>query len=110
MELGGFDKLVADKGWKVGEEALADVADGLRTAAESVPGAALMHLGGDDFAAVVMEQAAPTLTDALRTTAGARARNHGLTVEVAAVPTSGAKTTEDVARAVGRARVKRPPR
>jgi hypothetical protein len=43
----------------------------------------------------------------LRQNGGHRAREHGLHIDVTKVTTAGAKTTEEVARAVAKARSKR---
>jgi CheY-like chemotaxis protein len=110
IELGGFDKFVAEHGWLRGEEAVAEIARGLRSAADETPGAVLMHLGGDDFAALTSEVTSAALVQALRASGGHRAAMAGppaLSVEVTVVNVENAKTNDEVARAVAKARSKR---
>ncbi len=110
IELGGFDRFVTENGWLRGEEAVSEVARGLRAAADETPGAMLMHLGGDDFVALTSEVTAAALTQSLRSSGTHRASTVGtptLTIEITAVNVDHAKTTEEVARAVARARAKR---
>jgi DNA-binding response OmpR family regulator len=109
IELGHFDKFVAEQGWLRGQVAIQDVAAGLKAACDITPGASLMHVGGDDFVALASEATSESLANAVRQNGGHRAREHGLSLEVTRVQTSGAKTTEDVARAVARARTRRTP-
>lgn len=107
VELGGFDKFVAEHGWVKGEQAVAEVAGVLRATVDETPGAVLTHLGGDDFVALTGTRTAAALTRGLQVAGGQRASTLGppaLTVEVTAVDTGGAKTTDDIARAVARAR------
>jgi CheY-like chemotaxis protein len=107
IELDGFDAFVSEDGWRRGEAAVKDVAGALRAATDSVSGAVLMHLGGDDFAALTPAATAQSLADALRDVAGHRAREHGLTLLVTHVVTDGARSSDEVARAVAKARAKR---
>jgi DNA-binding response OmpR family regulator len=103
VELIGFDGLIADFGWKRGEAVLRQVADGLRQSVEGEADALLTHLGGDDFVVVAASQDSARLTDVLRA-AGARSAPDQLWVEVTAVDSGGARTVEDLALAVARAR------
>jgi PleD family two-component response regulator len=103
VELVGFDGLIAESGWKRGEAVLRQVADGLRAAVEGERDALLTHLGGDDFVLVAASQDAERLADVLRSS-GARAAPEQLWVEVTAVDSQGARTVEDLAMAVARAR------
>jgi PleD family two-component response regulator len=109
VELSHFDKFVAEQGWLHGQVALQEVAAGLKAACDATPGASLMHLGGDDFAALSSEESAASLAEKLRQNGGHRAVEHGLSIEVTRVGTSGAKTTDDIARAVTKARSRRTP-
>jgi CheY-like chemotaxis protein len=110
VEIGGFDRFVAENGWLRGQDVVAEVARGLRAAVDETPGAVLTHLGGDDFAALTSEVTAASLVHALTTNGNHRAQPLGppaLTVEVTPVDVSQAKTTDDVARAVAKARLRR---
>jgi DNA-binding response OmpR family regulator len=107
VELGGFDKLVAEQGWVQGEAAVSEIAAGLRASVDETPGAVLTHLGADDFVALTAAPTAGALVEALKSAGSHRAGQLGLTVEVTAVDTSGAKSTDDVARAVAKARKRR---
>jgi DNA-binding response OmpR family regulator len=109
VEISQFDKFVTEQGWLRGEQAINHVAEGLKAACDATPGASLMHLGGDDFAALTTEETSESLSHALRQSGGHRAREHGLHVEITKVATAGAKTPEEVARAVAKARTKRIP-
>ena len=107
VQLAGFDRFVDENGWLRGEHALKQVADGLRAATEQIAGASLMHLGGDDFVALAPADAAARLAASLAAAGGHRARAEGqpaLSVEVTPVDVTGASSTEEVARAVSRAR------
>jgi CheY-like chemotaxis protein len=104
VEIGSFDRFVNEHGWLRGEVAVRDVADGLRAAAEGQAGVSLLHLGGDDFAALAPPALSDSLEQALRMNGGNRARMHGLTVEVTRVSVDAATTADEVARAVARAR------
>jgi len=107
VEIGKFDQFVAEQGWLRGEAVIQEVAKGLESACEATPGSALMHLGGDDFVALTSQGSADALAQALLQNGGHRAREHGLGVELSKVPTATARTPDEVARAVAKARAKR---
>jgi CheY-like chemotaxis protein len=110
VELGGFDKFAAEHGWVRAEAAVSEVAGALRASVDETPGAVITHLGADDFVALAGAPVAAALLRGLQVAGNQRASTLGsptLTVEVTAVDTSGAKTTDDVARAVAKARRKR---
>jgi len=113
IEIGGFDKLVAEHGWVRGTEVVADLAKGLRAVVEETPGATLVHLGADDFAALSSAQTSTALAEALKRIGSHRLSALGppqLTLDLSVVDVASAKTSDEVARAVARARAKRPVR
>jgi DNA-binding response OmpR family regulator len=109
IEIGNFEKFVAENGWLRGTEVVADVAKGLRATVDETPGATLVHLGADDFAVLSSAATMAPLADALRRTGTHRVTEFGppaMTLELSVVDVSGAKTSDEVARAVARARAK----
>lgn len=108
-ELAGFDAFVGEHGWVRGGEVVADVAKGLHAATEDTPGALLTHLGADGFAVLASAEAAPSLVEELKRQAAPRLASLAppVTFEVTLIDVTHAKTTEDVARALAKARLRR---
>jgi PleD family two-component response regulator len=103
VELIGYDKFVDEGGWKRGQAVLREVGAGLRGVVDGESGAVLTHLGGDDFVVVAASEAAARLADALRA-AGTKSAPDALWVQVTTVDAGSAKTVDELAQAVARAR------
>jgi DNA-binding response OmpR family regulator len=103
VELEGFERFVSHHGWRRGDEALAQLGATLRA---SVPASAtLTHLGGGDFAVIAAVDEAAPLTETLRHRAGAALADHAtedapLNPAFVRVDSTGARTVEELARAV----------
>jgi DNA-binding response OmpR family regulator len=109
IEVNGYDKYVGEHGHVKAGEALAKLADGLRAATQQHERAVLTHLGADDFVVLASTSTATQVSEAVRQSGGHRLVQLGspaLQLEIVAVDASQAKTPEEVARAVGRARKK----
>ncbi len=103
VELIGYDALLAEAGWKRCEVVLREVAAALGGVVDGEADALLTHLGGDDFVVVGAATDAARLGDALRA-AGTRAAPEKIWVQVTAVDSEGARTVDDLALAVARAK------
>jgi GGDEF domain-containing protein len=109
-EAPGFDRFVGEQGWVKGGELVASLADGLRAAVQKFESAVLTHLGADDFVILSSIATAPALAEAVKQLGTHRLSGSGLSLEVVSVDVSDARTTDEVARAVARARQRRPSR
>jgi DNA-binding response OmpR family regulator len=103
VEIEGFEAVLAEAGWRRGEELAAAL--GKRLAAAVAHNGLVAHLGGDDFAVVTAVAEAPALATAL----GALDGGEGRALVVTRVDAAGARSVDDVARAVAKARQKRTP-
>jgi PleD family two-component response regulator len=106
----GFDRYVGEQGWVKGGELLASLADGLRAAVSGFESAVLTHLGADDFVILTSAATATALAEAVKQSGSHRLAGAGLSLDVVSVDVSDARTTDEVARAVARARQRRPSR
>jgi DNA-binding response OmpR family regulator len=106
IELDGFDAHLNDRGWKAVEGLLGSVGSALGAAAE---GALLVHLGGDDFAAVAPGPGAVKIAEGLRQAGDAQLRQlaSGLHCEITVVDSAGARNPEELEQAVAQARAQR---
>jgi DNA-binding response OmpR family regulator len=106
LEIDGFDRLRHHQGWTAADALVRALAPSLRAAVGGHVGAALFHLGGDDFV-VVAGQGANALADALQSAADEVLRPRELSADVTVVDSDGARSTAELAHKVALARARR---
>ena len=108
LEIDGFDRLRHAQGWATAAAVVRELAALLRPPVAAHAGARLLHLGGDDFAAVVPGSGANALADAMQSAADAVLAPRELAADVTLVDSDGARTVADLAHKVAMARARRP--
>lgn len=106
LEVDGFERLRGNQGWAAGDALVRTLAQPLRAAVAAHPGAALYHLGGDDFV-VIAGAGANAIADALQSAADDVLRPRELRADVTLVDSDGARSPAELAHKLALARARR---